>query len=282
MLFNIYHSLTAIFLTDTNLLLYHAHSIYLSRQLAYRQWTNDMQIIADAIEKELVHQFSSDEGVDVNVHLNELEVISFYDSKRITFHRDQSYSAKGEFMENNCQKQHTCTCIYVLGDERVLEFQLFLGKKKLNHPEAEKMIRLTNGALFFLHPKDEEDSLRQLFKMNEKTHFKHRNNGVEFPGQLSIGFVFRTCVQTRTVYKGTGQLVLNSESKPTNTALVCERKLKDYEECWTKPKMDEYLKNMYLSMKERHHTKQSLMNCGAIVEVDEERRNKRRKKSEWY
>jgi hypothetical protein len=88
-----------------------------------------MQLIADSIEKELVRLFSSDSGVDVNVSLNELEIVSFYSFKKITFHRDQSYNVKGEFMENNSQKQHTCTCIYVVGDERVLEFQLFRGRK---------------------------------------------------------------------------------------------------------------------------------------------------------
>ena len=236
-----------------------------------------MQIISDAIEKELVNKFSSDEGVDVNVHLNELEVVSFYNSKKITFHRDQSYTKKGVFMENNCQKQHTCTCIYVIGDERILEFQLFLGKEKIDHPEARKMIRLTNGALFFLHPKDEEDSLRQLFEMNGRTHFKHRNNGVKCGGKLSIGLVFRTCVQTRTVYKGSGRLVLDSE--PTETALICERRLNDFEKCWTKNHMDDYLKNKYLSMRKRHHTEQSLLNCGAVM--DEELRNKRSKRRRY-
>lgn len=215
-----------------------------------------MQIIADAIEKEIVKRFSTDKGVIVTSHLNELEVISFYDGKKITFHRDQTYTADGKFCSNNCQKQHTCTCIFVLGDERVLEFQLFLGKKKseVNHPEAQKMIRLTNGALFFLHPEDEEDSLRKIFKMKERTHFKHRNNGVKGKGNLlSTGLVFRTCVQTRTVYKDTGQLVVNSSSKPTETVLKCMNKLEEYEKWTFKDPIDECLKKKYLSMKERHH-----------------------------
>ena len=211
-----------------------------------------MQIIADAIEKELVNKFSADKGVDANVRLNELEVISFYDSKKITYHRDQSYTAEGQFMANNCQKRHTCTCIFVLGDERVLEFQLFRGKEKVRHPEAQKKITLSHGAIFFLNPEDEEDALRKVFEINERTHFKHRNNGVK-GGLLSIGLVFRACVQTRTVYKGTGQLVLTSESsKATETKSKCNRKMKEYEQCWTKRKMDEYLKDKYLSMKQRH------------------------------
>lgn len=253
----LYHSLytTPFQTSDVNLLQSNSFSI-ICRQIAYREWTAEMQIIADAIEKELVKRFSADTGVIVTINLNELEVISFYDGKKITFHRDQTYTKEGKFCSNNCQKQHTCTCIFVLGDERVLEFQLFLGKKKseVNHPEAQKMIRLTNGALFFLHPEDEEDSLRQIFKMKERTHFKHRNNGVKGKGNLlSIGLVFRTCVQTRTVYKGTGQLVVNPGSKPTETALKCMNKLKDYEKWRFKDPIDEGLKNKYLSMKERHH-----------------------------
>lgn len=212
-----------------------------------------MQIIADAIEQVLLHKFSADPNVDVNVHLNELEVISFYDWKKITFHRDQSYTAEGKFCSNNCQKQHTCTCIFVVGDERVLEFQLFLGKEKVSHPEALKRITLSNGALFFLHPKDEEDAMRQIFEMNERTHFKHRNNGVE-GGLLSIGLVFRACVQTRTVYKGTGQLVLNSKnSKSTKTKRKCKRKLNSFLKSKGKITLDNNLKLIYLSMKKKHN-----------------------------
>jgi hypothetical protein len=210
-----------------------------------------MQLIADSIEKELVRLFSSDSGVDVNVSLNELEIVSFYSFKKITFHRDQSYNVKGEFMENNSQKQHTCTCIYVVGDDRVLEFQLFLGGKKVHHPEANKMIPLTNGALFFLHPKDEEDVVREMFALDKRTHWKHRNNGVKCEEKLSIGLVFRNCVQTRAVWKGTGQLVLDS-LEPTPKARQCERKLNEYTECETKNLMDECLKKKYLAMKQRH------------------------------
>lgn len=230
-------------------LITHRHSVY-------REWTEEIQLIADAIEKELVNNFSSDKGVDITVGLNEMEVVSFYDSKRITFHRDQSYSEHGEFMANNCQKQHTCTCIFVLGDDRVLEFQAYLNKKKeVDHPEAKKSIRLTNGGLFFLHPEDEADAVRELFETDKRSHFKHRNNGVVGNGQLSVGLIFRTCVQTRTVYKRTGQLVLDSE--PTNTAILCEQKLNEYLKCWTKNLMDDYLKKKYLAMKERHYKRKS-------------------------
>lgn len=52
--------------------------------------------------------------------LNEMEVVAFFDNKKITFHRDQSFTSDGTFMKNNSQKQHTFTCIFVLGDERVM------------------------------------------------------------------------------------------------------------------------------------------------------------------
>ena len=213
-----------------------------------------MQFIADAIEKELVKKLSEDPQVDVNVHLNQLEVISFYDWKKITFHRDQSYSADGQFCSNNCQKQHTCTCIFVVGDTRVLQFQLFKGQKKLSHPQALQKIQLTHGALFFLHPADEEDSIRQMFHTNERTHFKHCNNGVE-DGLMSIGLVFRACVQTRTVYNGTGQLVITSNNtKLTKTKQKCTQKLKLYTNSKAHKDMDKHLNNIYSKMKKRHHT----------------------------
>eukprot|EP00986_Skeletonema_menzelii_P015056 scaffold10966_cov80-Skeletonema_menzelii.AAC.2 len=82
-----------------------------AEQVAYREWTAEMQIIADAIEQELLHKFSADPNVDVNVHLNELEVISFYDWKKITFHRDQSYTAEGKKFEATIVKRyhlHSC------------------------------------------------------------------------------------------------------------------------------------------------------------------------------
>ena len=209
-----------------------------------------MQTIASAIEKELVEAFSSDSSVDVSDCLNEVEIVSFYKDKRITFHRDQTYK-DGKFAEDNCQKQHTCTCIFVLGDPRDLEFQLHLGKEILNHhPKAYKEITLTNGALFFLHPQDEEDRVREIFDMKHRTHFKHRNNGVKGDkDKLSVGLVFRTCTKTKTVLKATGQLV---DPNITQASEVCRTKLNRYIRSVMKRVTDNRLKTLYVSMKSRH------------------------------
>ena len=224
-----------------------------------------MQAIADAIQEELQTIFSNDAGVDTNVDLNELELISFYDNNRITYHRDQSYSKKGEFKSNNCQKRNTCTCILVLGDTRHLEFQLFRNQpgkkpdKPVSHPLAQRTIPLKHGSLFFLHPEDEETKVRNLFRKSYQTFFKHRNDGVK-KGHLSVGLVFRCCVETRSVYKSSGLLVPDSnqthgkKKEKTVTARNCERKLKQYlRNKKEKEAMDNRLKDTYLSMKQRHY-----------------------------
>ena len=45
-----------------------------------------MDIIEKAIMKEMKQVFKEDESVNSRVHLNELEVISYFDKKHIRFH----------------------------------------------------------------------------------------------------------------------------------------------------------------------------------------------------
>ena len=126
-----------------------------------------MDIIEKAIMKEMIQVFNEDESVNLRVHLNELEVISYFDKKHIRFHRDQRYNSKGEFMERqNSQRKQSLTCILAVGDSRSLLFQLMRrrtkeetgkGFIKLNVEDASKEFKLSNGSLFFLHPDDEED-----------------------------------------------------------------------------------------------------------------------------
>ena len=45
-----------------------------------------MDITEKAIMKEMKQVFNEDESVNLQVHLNELEVISYFDKKHIHFH----------------------------------------------------------------------------------------------------------------------------------------------------------------------------------------------------
>ncbi len=90
-----------------------------------------MDIIEKAIMKEMNEVFDEDESVNLRVHLNELEVISYFDKKHIRFHRDQRYNSKGEFMERqNSQQKQSLTCILAIGDSRSLLFQLMRRRTK--------------------------------------------------------------------------------------------------------------------------------------------------------
>ena len=48
-----------------------------------------MERIEKAIMKEMKRVFDEDESVNLRVHLNELEVISYFDKKHICFNGDQ-------------------------------------------------------------------------------------------------------------------------------------------------------------------------------------------------
>ena len=45
-----------------------------------------MDIIENTIMKEMKQVFDEDESVHLQVHLNELEIISYFDMKHIRFH----------------------------------------------------------------------------------------------------------------------------------------------------------------------------------------------------
>lgn len=238
-----------------------SHRIYvciLFRHVVIRQWNEDIQFIAKEIESELTKRFSADDGVVVSECLNEMEVVAFFDKKRITYHRDQSYT-NGKFMKNNSQQQHTFTCIFVLGDERELLFKAFISNDvevdRYEFPKAVESFHLRQGSLFLLDPRDEQDALREVFKIYEKTYFKHANNGVKGDElRMSIGLVFRTCVSVATVNKRTGQLIVPEERRASSEkAKECAEYLEHYLQSNERREMDERMRQKYLSMKSRHH-----------------------------
>ena len=64
-----------------------------------------MDIIEKVIMKEMKQVFDEDESVNLQVHLIELEVISYFDTNHIHFHQDQRNNSKGEFMKRQNSQQ---------------------------------------------------------------------------------------------------------------------------------------------------------------------------------
>ena len=226
-----------------------------------------MDIIEKAIMKEMKQVFDEDESVNLQVHLNELEVISYFDKKHIRFHRDQRYNSKGEFMERqNSQRKQSLTCILAVGDSRSLLFQLMRrrtkeetgkGFIKLNVEDASKEFKLSNGSLFFLHPDDEEDQRRLEFDKECLTFFQHGCKGVKSDVGMSFGLVFRSCCHVKEVLKSTGQLI-----DPEHDIGLLQRtkgKLEDFlagrtttKDGMTKDQADKWLQAKYLQTKSCH------------------------------
>ena len=220
-----------------------------------------MDIIEKAIMKELIQVFDEDESVNLQVHLNELEVISYFDKKHIRFHRDQRYNSKGEFMERqNSQPKQSLTCILAVGDSRSLLFQLMRrrtkeekgkGFIKLNVEDASKEFKLSNGSLFFLHPDDEQDQLRLEFDKECLTFFQHGCKGVKSDVGMLFGLVFRSCCHVKEVSK-----------EPEHDIGLLQRtkgKLEDFlagrtttKDGMTKDQADKWLQAKYLQTKSHH------------------------------
>ena len=226
-----------------------------------------MDIIEKAITKEMKRVFDEDESVNLRVHLNELEVISYFDKKHIRFHRDQRYNSKGEFMERqNSQRKQSLTCILAVGDSRSLLFQLMRrrtkeetgrGFIKLYVEGASKEFKLSNGSLFFLHPDDEEDQRRLEFDKECLTFFQHGCKGVKSDVRMSFGLIFRSCCHVKEVSKNTGQLI------EQNMTLGCYKVLRGNlkiflagrtttKDRMTKDHADKWLEVKYLQTKCRH------------------------------
>ena len=83
------------------------------------------------MRKKFKSNFPNDNHAKTHVELNNMEIFTYYDDKHIKYHRDQRYGRTEKFAKKeNAQKQHTVTCILVVGDDRDLEFQLFRNKTK--------------------------------------------------------------------------------------------------------------------------------------------------------
>ena len=223
-----------------------------------------MDIVEKAIMKEMKQVFKEDESVHFQVHLNELEVISYFDKKHIRFHQDQRYNSKGKFMERqNSQRKQSLTCILAVGDSRSLLFQLMRRRTKEETGKgfiklfvecASKEFKLSNGSLFFLHPGDEEDQQRLEFDKECLTFFQHGSKGVESDVGMLFGLVFRSCCHVKEVLKSTGQLI-----DPEHDIGLLQRtkgKLEDFlagrtttKDGMTKDQADKWLQAKYLQTK---------------------------------
>ncbi len=219
-----------------------------------------MKEIADCIYNELLSVHSNDPSVVVTP-INNLEILTYYGTKRIHWHRDQVYNKDGSFQQSqNSQLKGTVTSILILFDQRELEMGLFKrGAKSPLHKDT-TMILFEHGALFHLHPNDEEDQIRTIFSQTIPSFYKHRGTGVNKDGELSVGFVFRSCTKRWRVCSETGKFVVNLTEEEKAKVREKEEMVENYmkgkrTKCGqTKKEFEEFIQTLYRQAKDKYLT----------------------------
>jgi hypothetical protein len=126
------------------------------------------------------------------------------------FHCDSEYTAKGEFVGNNSQKQNTPVVVLTLGDQRTLYMKKRFAssdgvwRNNASEKNAHPFV-LTDKSIFILHPDDEVPQSRG-HRDGSLSQFQH--GGVKVTQGLSVAIIFRT-VTTKTnihVTRNTRQL----------------------------------------------------------------------------
>jgi hypothetical protein len=113
---------------------------------------------------------------------------------RLGFHCDTEYTAKGEFVSNNSQKQNTPVVVLTLGDPRTLHMKKRFAAgngtwiSNANEKKTHAFV-LTDQSIFVLHPDDEVPRPRG-HSDGSLSQFQH--GGVNVTQGLSVGIVFRT------------------------------------------------------------------------------------------
>jgi hypothetical protein len=180
----------------------------------------------------------------------------YTDKKRIHAHRDNLWSKDGKFSHHlNSQMENTYSVILVLGDPRVLKFQLFQQtKKKQSLADSEAAVQtftFSHGTLFLLHPRDEASVIRNFFEDHGITFFKHSSPGV-CDGAMSLGLVFRTVCHSHEVDKLTGQLVSGQYATTNHIFTECEAMINTYMQSEQSTIDDDKLKYKWYDCKHTH------------------------------
>jgi len=187
-------------------------------QMVYRPWTDAIQRIADCVYNHVQSKLGGVPGINVSSPFNSMTLLSFRGKQVVPPHRDNLYDSEGNFMANkNSQKEDTGTFILVLGDPRIIKFQLTRKKKgHVTHYLAQQTHVLKHGALFMLNPMCERPAIRAFFDELEMSYWEHgqkvpslldRENGMGF------GMAFRVCVVPRQINAETGSLVLTERER---------------------------------------------------------------------
>ena len=235
-----------------------SYCIFPFSQLTSRRFTEEMRVIANCIYEELLSVHNNDPSVVV-APINNLEVLTYYGKKGIRWHRDQVYNKDGSFQQSqNSQLKGTVTSILILFDNRELEMGLFKrGATSPLHKDT-KMFLFEHGALFHLHPRDEEDQIRTIFKQTIQCFYKHRGKGVKKDSEFSVGFVFRSCAKQWRVCSETGKFIVDLTEGEKAKLRKKEEMVDDYMEgkrtkCGqTKKEFESFIQSLYRRAKDKY------------------------------
>ena len=202
-----------------SLSLTHTHTHFLSHQsqMVYRPWTPAIQKIADYVYNHVKSKLGGQPGIDISQPFNSMTLLCFRGKQMVRPHRDNLYDSKGNFLTHkNSQKEGTGTFILVIGDPRIINFQLRTKKGNVVHDSAKQSYTLKHGVLFVLNPMCEVPDIRAFFDELEMTYWEH---GQKIPSLLDrdngmcFGMAFRHCVVPRQINVETGSLVLTETEK---------------------------------------------------------------------
>jgi hypothetical protein len=160
-----------------------------------------MVLLATAVQDKL-RQRKSCNTTDLSDAFNSVTILLYMGSDVIRerkesslgFHCDTEYTAKGEFVSNNSQKQNTPVVVLTLGDERTLHMKKRFAASDgtwINNENEKKThaFVLTDESIFVLHPDDEVPRPRG-YSDGSLSQFQH--GGVNVTEGLSVAIIFRT------------------------------------------------------------------------------------------
>ena len=136
-------------------------------------------------------------------------------------HCDQVYSTDGEFkVKQNSQEPWTPVVIVSFGATRIVNFQLYDGKRKVGDPIS---IVMNDGDVFILVPADEYPSQYTFHKLKAGK-WKHGVPKLQTPDHLSAAVIFRAVFKTIEV--DTNNIKILSEHEENlmeNVINTCQR-----------------------------------------------------------
>jgi hypothetical protein len=203
-----------------NLLSYISHFFILqfnkNSQSVARDFPEELKKISSCVHEFVSSVYEKEEGVVIKP-FNTAVVLLYYDRKdedrdyvQIHYHRDQRFNCNGEFiLSQNCQLEHSFTCVLSIGDTRSLNFQLHRNTPMKDLKEVRHTsFQLSHGSLFVLHPSDEKPRMRDCLYSECNSFFKHGDVRFGSNKKLSMGIAFRTSIHSFEVCKRSGKFII--------------------------------------------------------------------------